>query len=108
MIVDFRSHRNIGGGVYADIFGDRAFKLFKSGPAVPPRQTAQGRRRVFECQCEAFRVANSDSWLSGHVAAFYGVAILEDVIGVDGGSLRDTYLLDCCYSIELFCSDDID
>jgi hypothetical protein len=110
MIIDIRSHRQVGCGVYADVFAvaDRAYKLFRSGPEVPPRQTKEGRRRVFESQCEAFGRAGGDPWLRDHVAAFHGVCVLEDVLDENSGSLQSAYLLDCCYSIELFGPGEID
>lgn len=110
MLIDMRLHRQVGSGVYADVFavGDRAYKLFKSGPEVPPRQTKESRRRVFECQCEAFQIAGSDPWLRGHVAAFHGLCVLEDVLDKNGGSVQSAYLLDCCYGIELFGPTEID
>ena len=104
MIIDMRSHRRIGGGVDADVFavGDRAYKLFRSGPEIPPRRTKEGRRLVFECQYKAFQLAAVDSFLGLHIAEFHGVQILDDVIDGDGNSLQTSYLLDCCYAVELF------
>lgn len=108
MIIDRRRHRKVGSGVYADVFavGDCACKLFRSGPEVPPRQTKEGRRRVFESQCEAFQLSSADSWLRNHVAHFYGTTSVDDVLNMDGLSIRRDYLLDCCYGIELFGFDD--
>lgn len=110
MIIDMRSHRKVGSGVYSDVFAvdDSAFKLFRSGPEVPPRQTKEGRRRVFEQQCEAYRLAGGEPWLRDHVATFHGVCVIQDVIDMDGSSLQDAYLLDCCYAIELFDPGEID
>jgi hypothetical protein len=110
MVIDMRSHRQIGTGVYADVFAvdDRAYKLFRSRPEVPPRQTRDGRRRVFECQCEAFAIAGSDPWLRDHVAVFHGVCVVEDVLDKNGGSVQSAYLLDCCYAMELFDPGEID
>jgi hypothetical protein len=104
MIFDRRCHRQIGGGFYADVFAveDRAYKLFKNGPEVPPRQTTEGRRRIFERQCEAFRTAAAHSSLRNHVAQFVGIINVADVIDGDGLSVGTGYLLDCCYAIELF------
>jgi hypothetical protein len=104
MIFDLRCNRQIGTGVYADVFAveDRAYKLFKSGPEIPPRQTREGRRRVFQCQCEAFGIAAHDSYLRNHVAEFYGTVNVEDVIDHDGLSVKAGYLLDCRYAVELF------
>ena len=96
MVIDMRSY--LKSGNYADVFavGGRAYKLFKSGPDVPPRQTKEGRRRVFESQCKAFRLAPLDPFLRCHTAEFHGVQILEDVIDADGKSIQGSYLLDCC------------
>ena len=110
MIIDLRSHRKIGSGVYADVFAahSKAYKLFKSGPEIPPRQTKAGRRRLFESQCEAFRLASSDPWLRNHVAAFHGLCVIEDVIDATGISIGTDYLLDCCYALELIGPDETD
>ena len=110
MTIDLRSCHQVGSGVYADVFAvdELAYKLFKSGPEVPPRQTRDGRRRVFECQCEAFQVACNDPWLRHHIAEFHGTFVVADVIGTDGSSKQESYLLDCCYAIELFRDGEID
>ena len=104
MVIDKRIHRRLGHrGVYADVFevDGRAYKLFLSGPDVPPRQTKAGRKRVFESQCVAFRSLSQDPWLQSHASAFLGQCSIDDVIGDDGTSAKDDYLLDCCYGIEL-------
>lgn len=100
----FNRHCQISGGFYADVFSveGRAYKLFKNGPEVPPRQTREGRRRIFERQCEAFRTAAADSYLENHIAQFFGIITVENVIDKDGVSVGAEYLLDCCYAIELF------
>jgi hypothetical protein len=79
----------------------RAYKLFLSGPENPPRQTKTGRKRVFESQCVAFRLLSQDPWLQSHAATLFGQCMVDDVIGEYGTSVKDDYLLDCCYSIEL-------
>lgn len=104
MVIDKRIHRRLGfGGVYADVFelDGRAHKLFRSGPDSPPRQTRSGRKRVFESQCQAYRSLVKDPWLQSHAATFFGIGTVEHVIGEDGTSNDDDYLLECCYSIEL-------
>ena len=103
MVIDKRSDRLLGSGVYADVFEfeARAYKLFKSGPEIPPRQTKEGRRRVFDGQCRAFRSLSNDLWLQTHTGEFHGVCVVDDVIGSDGTSNRDDYLLDCCYMLEI-------
>ena len=105
MIIDKRYNRLLGsGGNYADVFEleGRAYKLFKSGPDIPPRQTREGRKRVFESQCGAFRLLSEDPWLQSHAALFHGACSVDNVIGHDGRSVKDDYLLACCYSLELF------
>ena len=104
MTIDIRRNRLVGSGVYADVFAvaNRAYKLFKSGPEIPPRQTKEGRRRIFNWQCEAFRIAAGDPWLGRHIAQFHGVCLISDVIDSTGVSVRSSYLLDCCYVMELF------
>jgi len=108
MVIDLRCHRRIGLGEYADVFAanDRAYKIFRNGPEVPPRRTKEGRRRVFDCQCKAFQLAAVDPFLVRHIAEFHGVQVIHDVLNEDGNSLQSAYLLDCCYSVELFGSDD--
>jgi hypothetical protein len=110
VLIDGRKHRRIGSGVYADVFAvdAKAFKAFKSGPEIPPRQTKAGRRRVFECQCEAFQLASADPILRNHIAAFYGSCVIEDVLDVAGKSIISSYLPDCCYALELIGSDGVD
>jgi hypothetical protein len=103
MRVDFRLHCLLGYGSYAEVFAveGRALKLFTSGPEVPPRQTREGRRRVFECECEAYQLVSNEPWLRDHVATFYGPCVPEDVVDKDGTSVRNNYLLNCCYALEL-------
>lgn len=104
MTIDLRSCSLVGSGFYADVFavGDLAYKLFRSGPEIRPWHTNEGRRRTFECQCKAIQLAAGDQWLRRHVADFFGVCVLQDVLDNDGESIGSTYLLDCCYAIELF------
>jgi len=110
MVIDFTLHKQLGsGGAYADIFSvdGKAYKLFKSGPEFPPRQTREGRRRVYASQVEAYSRAGCDPELSRHTARFYGPCVIEDVIGLDGNSIRDTYLLDACYAVEILIGDEL-
>jgi hypothetical protein len=104
MWIDLRSHSKIGSGVYADVFADdgKAYKLFKSGPEIPPRQTRVGRRRVFESQCEAYVRASGDSFLKDHVASFYGPCVIQNIVDENGVSIAADYMLDCCYALERF------
>ncbi len=98
------------GGNYAHVFelDGKAYKLFLAGPEILPRQTRDGRKRVFKSQVEAYQLLFRDPWLQNHSATFYGVCTIEDVIGGDGNSLRDDYLLDCCYALELLDLGEID
>lgn len=109
-MIDLRIHQKIGSGVYADVFvvDFKAYKLFKAGPEVPPRQTKAGRRRVFESQCEAFRLASNDLWLRNHVATLHGCCVIEDVLDGMGTSIGAEYLLDCCYVLEQIGPGEID
>lgn len=104
MTIDFKLNRLLGSGVYGDVFevGTSAFKLFRSKPIAPPRQTPIGRKRLFECQCQAFKIAASHSWLREHTASFEGTRLIEDVLDQSGRSIRSEYLLECCYETELF------
>jgi hypothetical protein len=110
MVIDKRIQRILSSGNYADLFevDGRVYKLFRSGPEVPPRQTRVGRKHVFESQCEAFRSLSKDPWLQSHAATFFGNCIIDDVIGEDGTSVSDCYLLDCCYSLELLDLGEVD
>src|SRR5215467_6586061 len=105
MIIDKRVHHLLGSrGVWADVFqvNTRAFKLFHSGPEVPPYQLREGRERRFSCQIEAYqRITDQDSWLAAHTATFYGSCLIDDVIAENGSSIKANYLLHCCYSMEV-------
>jgi hypothetical protein len=103
VVIDRRVHRCLNAGVYADVFEVEgfAFKAFRSGPDLPPRQTREGRRKVFENQCEAYRLLTNDPWLQGHCATFYGERSLVRIIGEDGEDDSSRFLLDCCYCLEL-------
>jgi hypothetical protein len=110
MIINMNVNRVLGSGVYADVFElyGRAYKLFKSHPEVPPRQTREGRRRIFQSQCEAFRLLPHNSWLQNHAADFYGVCVIDEVTDKVGVSVKSNYLLDCCYILELLDPGEID
>jgi hypothetical protein len=110
MIIDMNVNRLLGSGVYADVFElyGRAYKVFRSRPEVPPRQTREGRRRVFQGQCEAFRLLSHNVWLQNHTAAFHGICTIDDVIARSGVSVKSDYLLDCCYILELLDPGDAD
>ena len=89
-------------GVYSIVYflDDRAYKLFRSRPEVPPRQTREGRREIFNRQCEGYRVAASFAYVSAHIPQYFGNMVVEDVISTRGSSIKDDFLLDCCYVIE--------
>jgi hypothetical protein len=101
--VTFDPSNVLGEGVYATVFriGSVVYKLFRSRPEVPPKQTLEGRRRVYGDQCEAYRVACADTYLANRIAYFHGPAIVTDVLDAEGRTIKDAYLLDCCYAIEL-------
>ncbi|MGA3238711.1 MAG: hypothetical protein ABSG03_20730 [Bryobacteraceae bacterium] len=100
MVISFKTDRRLGDGAYSVVYelNGRAFKLFKRYPQVPPRQTEEGRRLTYQHQCEAYELASCDSLLKHHIATFYGRVAIEDVIDTDGRSVKDSYLLDCCYA----------
>ena len=75
---------------------DRAYKLFRSKPEVPPSRTREGRREIFRRQCEAYRVARSFGYLAAHIPLYFGTIEVEDVISTEGESIKDDFLLDCC------------
>jgi hypothetical protein len=77
--------------------------VFFNGPEGIPRHTKESRKLVFESQCQAYRtvIGAGNPWLTKHVAAFHGAIKISDVIGVDGRSKADTFLLDCCYGTEI-------
>ena len=103
MVINFNTHQRLGEGVYAIVYEveGRAFKLFKRYPQVPPKQTEEGRRLTFQHQCQAYERASSDPFLKNHIATYYGRAIIDDVIDENGDSAEESYLLDCCYAVEV-------
>lgn len=106
MLVNLNVHRQIGRGVYATILevDGRALKLFFTGPKVLPTlpfQSAGGRRKTYESECNAYLRAGSDPVLRKHIATFYGSRTIEDVIDSEGKSIGKSFLLDCCYELEL-------
>ncbi len=102
-VIDICRHCRLGSGVYADVFAieNKAYKLYKSGPEIPPRQTKEGRKRVYACQLEALKLSCQNVWLKDHVAKLYGACTIDDVLDQTGASVRDAYLLDCCQILEL-------
>jgi hypothetical protein len=90
MIIDKRVHPLLGSGVYADVFAvdGRAYKLFKSGPEAPPRQTREGRRRIFQSQTEGYQRIGNHAWLSSHVPTYFGTRTIEDVIDECGNTTK--------------------
>ena len=102
-IVDMRIHRQLGIGVYSDVYevDGRAYKLFRNGPELPPKQTTNGRKQVFENQCEAYRLALNDELLRHHIPEFHGPANIQDVVDREGKSIPEYYLRKCCYSMSI-------
>lgn len=103
VIIDMKLHAKLGAGVYSDVFSvnGKACKLFKSGPEVPPRQTREGRKRVYLCQVEAYRRTAVDPELQSYLPTFYGPCAIDDVVDEGGKSVREDYLLDACYSLQV-------
>ncbi len=103
MVIHFGTHRKLGEGVYSVVYeiDGRAFKLFKRYPQFPPRQTEEGRRLVFRRQCDAYERAAHDPFLKNHTATYFGPCVIDDVVEADGISVKDAYLLDCCYAVEV-------
>lgn len=94
-------------GAFADVFvgesNDRVLKIFASPTHVKkrhPPNDEKRRRDTFESECAAYEIAASQTELSRHVPTFYGRVPVTDVIGRDGKSVKDQYLLDCCYEME--------
>jgi hypothetical protein len=108
MIIHLKSHKVLGKGAYAHVFqvADRAFKLFLRFPEFPSKQTEKGRRETFISQCEAYQRASFDLRLRKHIADFYGACIIEDVLDSRGQSIKEEYLLDCCYVMKLLSGED--
>jgi len=102
MIIDLRTCTDRKSGEYSIVssFCGRAYKLFRSKPEVPPRRMKEGRREIFLRQCEAYRVASSFVYLAKHIPAYFGTITIDDVIGESGESIKDDFLLDCCYVTE--------
>jgi hypothetical protein len=103
IVVDLRKNRLIDRGVYAKVFDveGRAYKLFLRVDGIPPKQTVAGRRSTFFAQCEAYERASLDFFLKDHVATYFGPCAVDNVIGEDGISIKEWFLLDCCYAIEI-------
>jgi hypothetical protein len=103
MIIDLRACGDVKSGAYSivHVFEDRAYKLFRSKPEVPPRLTEDGRREIFIRQCQAYRVALSSGTIAKHIPMYFGTITVEDVIWKSGDSIKDRFLLDCCYVTEL-------
>jgi hypothetical protein len=103
MTIDKRVHRHLASGNYADVFeGDgRAYKLFKSGPHFPPIHIMGPSKLVFRNQVIAYQRLAYDPWLASHAPAFYGTCTIRDVIDENGNSIKEKYLLDYCYALEI-------
>jgi hypothetical protein len=80
--------------------------LFKRYPIIPPKQTEEGRRLTYRHQREAYQLISSDPYLKNHIPTFFGPVTIDDVIERDGTSIKDSYLLDCCYALEVVRGDE--
>lgn len=100
MVINMNLHPTLGEGVYAHVFqvDDKAYKLFLS---FRPPQTEEKRRSTFQSQCRAYHRAASDPDLTKHIATFNGTCAIEDVVDLEQKSIKDNYLLDCCYVLEV-------
>src|SRR5258707_201119 len=103
MVIDLSAHKGFKSGAYAIVcpVDGKAYKIFMSGPEVPPRMTREGRRRVYESQCAAYELASGDEFLRKHVPHYFGAVTVENVIGTGGASIKEDFLLECCYATEL-------
>src|SRR5437773_5774062 len=108
MILELK--QRINSGAYSDIFlsedRQRVFKLFisdkhKTNTDQWLKPSLERIRRTFESECQAYRLAHEHPFLTKHVPAFFGTVQVGDVIGPNGKSIKDQYLLEFCYSTEL-------
>lgn len=108
MVRDQRKHDKIPGGFSAGIFvvDDRVLKIFYS-KEIPPKHDHAGTRRLFQSQCDAFEESSEDPILKIHIPLFYGQVDVEDVLNNDGQSIKEQYLLDCCYGLERLFGPDV-
>ncbi len=93
-------------GATADVFNVEgiAYKVFRSYGVA---QTIQRIRDTFKSQIDAYRIAAGDSWLRQHTATYHGCLTIEDILNEDNESVRDLYVLDCCYRMELLPGNDV-
>jgi hypothetical protein len=81
-------------GNAADLFhidgGTRIVKLFRRQPS--------GNERIPRLMLDAETMAYDI--LRSHAPAYYGRVVVESVVGPDGRTLDDAYLLDCGYVTE--------
>jgi hypothetical protein len=95
------------GGALADIFLDPgrtlAHKLFV-GPCHRSKgytpDDEQRRRKTFNSECAAYEIIQRNPALTRHVPKFFTRSTVTDVIDEQGQSVRDQYLIDCCYAME--------
>jgi hypothetical protein len=92
-------------GAFAVVFQrglrGNVFKLFRSDRSNPGMMSDHKRRRIFQSEVDAYRIAEADSVLSAMIPHFYGPRIIERVIdSLSGADLSDLFLLDCCYEME--------
>jgi hypothetical protein len=87
-------------GATADVFevGGKAYKLFRVRGAT---RTPHEVQVLFESECCAYARAAENPHLTRHVATFNGLCQVEEVINIQGDSVKGEYQLDCCYILEL-------
>jgi len=93
-------------GAFADLFSPpgekRAYKLFKrrdqNGLPDPHQKDHElMRRAICDSEIAAYRLLQSHPHLAHHAPQFFGHAPVTDVLDSEGRSIKDDYLLDCCY-----------
>jgi hypothetical protein len=97
-MVGLRVHQRIYHAPYSDVFRveQRIYRLFRDSPDPNLRNRTS---RLFEAQCEAYRLAQSDPVLKWHIPIFYGQSTVTDVLDEHDESIVSRYMLDRCYSI---------
>jgi hypothetical protein len=94
-------------GAFSDLFANqelgRAYKLF-IGPRHArkpyPESDETRRRKAFASECDAYNIVSGNGALKICAPLFYGTLVVTDVIGRAGDSVKDQYLLNCCYEME--------
>jgi len=99
-----RSKDQIGSGAFAHVFlirdSGHALKVFITSPASSDMSDGK-RRRVFESEIEAYKLAQADPELSKMIPHFYGRRVVESVIETPAErDISANYLQDCCYEMD--------